>query len=152
MITQTTGTKTYTISPIEAGGQSTYAVKIPVSTRPAAHLLDRVPPADRPFDAALPVIPTWEPSFTLPARSITRARRCGGDDTEILDMTPSNGGNFFDSALLVGQKYTDSTYGVSVTVNSASATALSVTVAVAGGSPTTTTLKSSADPSPWVPP
>ena len=47
-------------------------------------------------------------------------------------MTPATGGNFYDAALLVGQTYTDSTYGISVTVNSATASALSVTVSMGG--------------------
>jgi hypothetical protein len=74
---------------------------------------------------------------------------CFADDTQILDMTPSTAGNFFDAALLVGQTYTDSTYNVSITVNSATVTALNVTVSVAGTppTPTTTTIASSVNPS-----
>jgi len=144
--THTSGTKTYTLSPLEAGGQSSYAVKIPVSTDPLrTYWIEFRQPIG--FDAALASYPNLGAIIHVSSPFDYPCSSCGGDDTEILDMTPSNGGNFYDSALLVGQKYTDSTYGVSVTVNSASANALSVTVAVAGGSPTTTTPKSSADPS-----
>ncbi len=61
-------------------------------------------------------------------------------------MTPGTG-SFTDAALLAGQSYTDSTYGITITVGSASPTALNVTVAMGAGSPTTTTLASSVNPS-----
>ena len=147
VMTQTTGSQTYTLSPIEAGGQSTYAVKIPVTGDPnRTYWIEYRQPIGL-FDATLSnfpnrgaIIHVAEP-FDYPCTG-----GCFADDTQILDMTPSTPDNFFDAALLAGQTYTDSTYGVKITVNSATASTLSVTV-VAGGLPTTTTLTSSANPS-----
>src|SRR5205814_776992 len=70
---------------------------------------------------------------------------CGGDDTEILDMTLGTPDTFGDAALLVGQTYTDSTYGVSVNVLSATPTALTLSV-TAGGTATATAMTSSLNP------
>jgi hypothetical protein len=150
VVTHTSGTKTYSISPLEAGGQSTYAVKIPVAADTSrTYWIEYRQPIGL-FDATLSnypnlgaIIHVAEP-FDNPCTG-----SCFADDTEILDMSPANGDNFFDAALLVGQTYTDSTYGVSITVNSATASALSVTVSVAGAppAPTTTTMTSSSNPS-----
>jgi Bacterial Ig-like domain (group 3) len=146
VVTQTSGTKTYTLSPLEAGGQSTYAVKIPVSADPLrTYWIEFRQPIG--FDSALSGYPNLGAIIHVSSPFDYPCSSCGGDDTEILDMVPSNGGNFYDAALLVGQTYTDSTYGVSVTVNTASASALSVTVSVAGLPPTTTTITSSLNPS-----
>src|SRR5213075_1957142 len=71
----------------------------------------------------------------------------GADDTEILDMTLGTPGNFNDAALLVGQSYTDSTYGISINVVSATPTALTLSVTSAGATPTSTLLASSLKPS-----
>ena len=63
-------------------------------------------------------------------------------------MTLGTPGNFGDAALLVGQTYIDSTYGISVQVLSATASALTLSVSAPGGTAaTTTTLTSSANPS-----
>jgi hypothetical protein len=62
-------------------------------------------------------------------------------------MTPGSAGGFGDSALVVGQSYLDSTYGINVIVTGASANALTVSVTTGGGTATTTTLTSSANPS-----
>jgi hypothetical protein len=148
VVTHSSGTKTYSLSPLEAGGQSTYAVKIPVAADTnRTYWIEYRQPIGL-FDATLSnypnqgaIIHVAEP-FDNPCTG-----SCFADDTEILDMSPSNGGNFFDAALLVGQTYTDSTYGVSITVNSATASALSVTVSMGGKAATTTTLTSSANPS-----
>src|SRR5205823_4656771 len=71
----------------------------------------------------------------------------GSDDTEILDMTPGSGGGFFDSALVVGKSYLDSTYGVNIIVTSASASAVTVSVTKGGTTGTSTVLVSSLNPS-----
>jgi hypothetical protein len=148
VMTQTSGTQTYNLSPLEAGGQSIYAVKIPVAADTnRTYWIEYRQPIGL-FDATLSSYPNQgaiihvaEP-FDNPCTG-----SCFADDTEILDMSPANGDNFFDAALLVGQTYTDSTYGVTIKVNSASASALNVTVSVAGAAATTTTLASSANPS-----
>ena len=150
VITQTSGTKTYTLAPIEAGGQSTYAVKIPVAADTSRTYWIEYRQPTGLFDATLSAYPNKgaiihvaEP-FDYPCTG-----GCFADDTQILDMTPGTAGNFFDAALLVGQTYTDSTYNVRITVNSATATGLNVTVAVGGAppAPTTTTMASSVNPS-----
>ena len=150
VITQTSGTKTYNLAPLEAGGQSTYAVKIPVAADTnRTYWIEYRQPTGL-FDATLSAYPNKgaiihvaEP-FDYPCTG-----GCFADDTQILDMTPGTAGDFFDAALLVGQTYTDSTYNVRITVNSATVTALNVTVAVAGAppTPTTTTIASSVNPS-----
>src|SRR5205823_8216794 len=68
-------------------------------------------------------------------------------DTQLLDMTPGTS-SFTDAALVVGQSFSDSTYGVSVNVVAATASALTVQVS-SGGSATTssTTLASTPNPS-----
>src|SRR5207249_2756539 len=59
----------------------------------------------------------------------------------------ASGGGFGDAALIVGQSYLDSTYGINVIVTGASASALTVNITTSGGAATTTTLTSSANPS-----
>ena len=143
VVTHTGGTATYTLSPLEAGGQSTYAVKIPVTADAnRTYWIEYRQPIG--FDSGLAAYPT---NGAIIHVAYPFEWASGADDTEILDLTPSNGENFYDAALLVGQTYTDSTYGVSVTVNSATASALSVTVSTSGKAATTTTLASSANPS-----
>ena len=51
---------------------------------------------------------------------------------EILDMTPGSTGGFGDSALVVGQSFLDSTYGVNIIVTGATASAATVTVSKGG--------------------
>ena len=70
----------------------------------------------------------------------------GADDTELLDMTPGSAGGFGDAALLAGQTYTDSTYGISVSVPSVSATLATVHVSSASLTATSTALASSVNP------
>ena len=144
VITQTSGTATYTLSPLESGGQSTYAITIPVpadSTR--TYWIEYRQPIG--FDAGIANYPNLGAIIHVSSPFDYPCSGCGGDDTEILD--PGATGNFYDAALLVGQTYTDSTYGIRITVNSATASALSVTVAMGGTSASTTTLASSANPS-----
>ncbi len=148
VVTQTSGTKTYSLSPIEAGGQSTYAVEIPLPPPPASPIRTYWIEYRQPigFDSALSGYPNLGAIVHV---AYPFEYTSGADDTEILDMVPGNGGNFYDAALLVGQTYTDTTYNVSITVNSATASALSVTVTDNSVTPTasTTTLASSLNPS-----
>jgi hypothetical protein len=144
VVTHSGGTATYTLSPLEAGGQSTYAVKIPITADAnRTYWIEYRQPIG--FDSGLAAYPNNGAQIRVASPFEWSS---GADDTEILDMTPGTPGNFYDAALLVGQNYTDSTYGISVTVNSASASALSVTVSTGGGKvASTTTLASSANPS-----
>ena len=69
-----------------------------------------------------------------------------GNSSDLLDMTSSD--SFSDPALTVGQTWTDSVSGVSITVNSVSATDASVSVTMGGTPPPTPT----PTPSPTAPP
>src|SRR6185436_16437897 len=69
------------------------------------------------------------------------------NDTELLDMTPGTSA-FTDAALVVGQSYSDATYGVTINVLAADANSLTLSVTKGGGGTTTaTTLASSSKPS-----
>jgi Gametolysin peptidase M11 len=125
------GTQTYQLSPLETGGQTTYAVTIQASPSRKYWVEFRQPIG---FDSPLSSLPNLGaqirvggPSFDYPCSN------CGGDDTELLDMTPGTGGGFDDAALLAGQTYTDSTYGISVHVISATNSALTLSVSAPGG-------------------
>ncbi|HKW81285.1 MAG TPA: Ig-like domain repeat protein, partial [Casimicrobiaceae bacterium] len=140
--THSGGTATYTLSPIESPGGATYAVKIPAASNRTYWIEYRQPIG---FDSALAAYPNNGAQIRVssPFESVA-----GADDTELLDMTPATG-TFTDAALVAGQSYTDSTYGVTVTVGTASPGALSVTVSSGSGSQaTTTTLTSNPNPSP----
>lgn len=142
--THTSGSVTYTLSPIESGGASTYAVAIPTSSSSRTYWIEYRQPLG--FDAALASYPNNGAQIRV-ARPFEWSY--GSDDTEILDMTPGTSGNFTDSTLVVGQSYLDSTYGVNVIVLGATSSALTISVTKGGGgtAATTTALASSANPS-----
>jgi Bacterial Ig-like domain (group 3)/F5/8 type C domain len=144
--THTTGTATYTLSPLETGGQAIYAVKIPVATDSnRTYWIEYRQPIG--FDSGIAAYPNNGAQIRVASPFDYPCSGCGGDDTEILDMTPGSAGGAYDAALVAGQTYTDSAYGISVTVNSATAGALNLTVSVGGRIATTTTLTSSGSPS-----
>jgi hypothetical protein len=140
--THNSGTASYTLSPLEQGGGSVYAVKIPTSNTNRTYWLEFRQPIG--FDAALSSFPNNGAQVRV---SSPFEWSSGSDDTEIVDMTPATPGTFTDSALVVGQTYVDGSTGVSVTVTSATASALTVSVTKGGGSATTTSLTSSSNPS-----
>jgi hypothetical protein len=143
VITHSSGSASYTLSPLETAGGSVYAVKIPTSNTSRTYWLEFRQPIG--FDAALASYPTNGAQVRV---ANPFEWTFGSDDTEILDMTPGSAGGFGDSALVVGQSYLDSTYGVNIIVTGATASALTVTVATGGGTATTTTtLASSVNPS-----
>jgi hypothetical protein len=146
--THTSGSATYTLSPLENSGQSTYAVKIPASTTPPrTYWIEYRQPIG--FDSGIASSNGAQIRVAAPFQF--PCTNCGGDDTEILDMTLGTPGNFGDAALLLNQTYTDATYGVSVTVTGVTtgpAGTLTLSVSAPGGGPaTTTTLVSSLNPS-----
>ena len=147
VIAHTSGTATYTLSPLELAGQATYAVKIPVAADAnRTYWIEYRQPIG--FDSGMAGYPNNGAQIRVANPFDYPCTNCGGDDTELLDMTPATSGNFADAALLAGQTYTDSTNGISVTVNSATASALSVTVSMGGGKTSTTTaLATSGSPS-----
>ena len=141
------GTQTYQLSPIESGGQSTYAVKIPTSNTKRTYWVEFRQPIG--FDSQLSSVPNLGAQIRVGGSQL-EFPCSGGCDTELLDMTPATGGNLDDAALLVGQSYTDSTTGVTITVNGATPGAsglLTVSVAMGGLNSTTTTLATSGTPS-----
>jgi Bacterial Ig-like domain (group 3) len=146
--THTSGSATYTLSPLENSGQSTYAVKIPASTTPPrTYWIEYRQPigVDSGIASSNGAQIRVAAPFQFPCTS------CGGDDTQILDMTLGTPGNFGDAALLLNQTYADATYGISVTVTGVTtgpAGTLTLTVsAPGGGTATATTLVSSLNPS-----
>ncbi len=118
----TAGTATYTISPIEAGGASRYAVQVKANRYRSYWIEFRQPLG---FDAGLSAFPVNGAQIHVASPFETICSGCG-DDTEYLDMTPATSA-FTDGALLPGQTFSDE-YGVSITVVSATASALTVTV------------------------
>jgi hypothetical protein len=149
--THASGTQTYQLSPIETGGQATYAVKIPTSNANRTYWIEYRQPVG--VDAPLASLPNLGAQIRVsaPFESIS-----GDDDTQIIDMTPattSGGPNpgFDDAALLAtAPPYIDSATGVTITVNSATpgpSGLLTVSVAMGGNTATTTTLSSSLNPS-----
>src|SRR6202163_3082657 len=146
--THTSGSATYTLSPLENSGQSTYAVKIPASTiPPRTYWIEYRQPIG--FDSGIASSNGAQIRVAAPFQF--PCTNCGGDDTEILDMTLGSPGSFGDAALLLNQTYTDATYGIIVTVTGvttgpAGTLTLSVS-APGGGTATTTTLVSSLNPS-----
>ncbi|HVR94710.1 MAG TPA: hypothetical protein VHI75_12805, partial [Casimicrobiaceae bacterium] len=125
--THSSGNAIYTLSPLESAGQSTYAVKIPAAANRTYWLEYRQPIG---FDAPMSSYPNNGAQIRVAAPLQFTS---GMDDTQILDMTLGTPGSFGDAALLVGQTYNDSTYGISVYVNSATASALTLTVSAPGG-------------------
>jgi hypothetical protein len=145
--THTSGSANYTLNPLEQAGGSTYAIRIPTASSQRTYWLEFRQPLG--FDS--PSNPAANFSWPNNGAQIRVASpfewTAGSDDTEIVDMTPGSGGGFGDAALINGQAFTDSTYGVNVIVTSVSATALTVNVTTAGGASTTTALVSAPNPS-----
>ena len=143
--THNSGTLTYQLSPLESGGQSTYAIKIPTSNANRTYWVEFRQPIG--FDSPLSSLPNLGAQIRVSGPQFDYSS--GSDDTQILDMTP-DGGNFDNAALMQGQQYVDSTTGVTISVISATPGAsglLTVSVATGGKPSTTTTLSSSPNPS-----
>jgi hypothetical protein len=148
--THTTGSATYTLSPLEVGGAATYAVKIPAASNRTYWLEYRQPIG---FDSPLAGFPSSGPQIRVsyPFETLCSGCNSNSDDTELLDMTPSTTA-FTDATLPVGQTFNDATYGINVTVMSATASALTVQVGTGGAAPppalTATTTSIAATPNP----
>lgn len=152
VVTHATGTVTYTLSPIELGGQTTYAVKVPAASNRTYWLEYRQPIG---FDAGMASYPNNGVQVRVGNPFETMCSGCDAwsNDTQLLDMTPATG-SFTDAALVAGKSFTDSTYGVTFNVVGATSTAVTVQVTTGGSPPppppapaaTTTTASSSANP------
>jgi hypothetical protein len=125
--THSSGTATYTLSPLESPGQSTYAVKIPAASNRIYWIEYRQPIG---FDSGIASSNGAQIRVANPLQF--PCTNCGGDDTQILDMSLGTPGNFGDAALLAGQTFTDSTYGITIHVISATSSALTLSVAAPG--------------------
>ena len=146
--THGSGFQQYTLDVLENGGGTTYAVKIPIAANAnRTYWIEYRQPLG--FDTGL----SASSANGVQIRVANPFETCTGclwysDDTELLDMTATTSpGNFNDAVLAVGQTFTDSTYGITVQALSKSATQLVLNVTTPGGSPTTTTLVSSPNPS-----
>jgi hypothetical protein len=117
------GTGTYTLSPIENAGGTRYAVRIPASPKRTYWVEYRQPVG---MDSGLSAFPNngVQVRVEAPFEQI-----CGGcsDDTQFLDMTPATSA-FTDGALVTGQSYVDSLYGITLSAISQGASGLTVTV------------------------
>lgn len=113
------GTVTYTLSPYETAGGSTYAVVVPASATRNYWIEWRQPIG---FDAALTSGVTNGALLHIgPPSDYAGCESC------LLDMTPATTG-FTDGALPVGATYFDATTGTMISVLSKTATALTVQV------------------------
>jgi hypothetical protein len=146
--THASGTATYTLNPIETGGGSTYAVKVPTANAKRTYWLEYRQPIG--YDG---MWTGWASNGVQIRVANPFETYCGGcdswsDDTELLDATPATS-TFNDAALLVGGTYTDPNYPVTINVISGTPTALTVQVITGGGGgagATVTSLASSAHP------
>jgi hypothetical protein len=140
--THSSGTASYTLTPLEQSGGALYGVLVPTANTNRTYVLEFRQPIG--FDAAL----SSYPNLGAQIRVVNPFEwSSGADDTEILDMTPGSASGFLDSALTVGNTYNDGPYGVSITVTSATSSALTVSITKSSGAATSTTLTSSANPS-----
>jgi len=144
--THASGTATYTLNPLESGGGSLYAVKIPTPSATRTYWLEYRQPVG--FDG---MWTGWNGNgvqIRLESPFDTYCSGCSNwsDDTELLDATPGTSG-YTDAAFAVGTSFTDPDYPITVNVTSATPTALSVQVISPGSATsTTTTLSTSANP------
>src|SRR5262249_19048219 len=127
----TGGTATYNLTPLEVAGGTNYAVRIAAASNRTYWIEYRQPTGlfDTVSGVQFRVASPFESSS-------------GSDDTEIFNTGASVAG------LPVGSTYTDSTYGISVTVMSATPTGASVQVTSASLASSSTAVTSSLNPSP----
>ena len=139
--THTTGTSTYTLTPLETAGAARYAVKIPAAPNRTYWVEFRQPIG---FDSGLSAYPNNGAQIRVASPFESLCGGCG-DDTEFLDMTPATSA-FTDGTLVAGQTYTDSVYGIGVSVTGVTATALTVQVTAPGTGTSTITQTTSITP------
>jgi hypothetical protein len=127
--THSGGTATYSLAPFEVAGGGNYAVTIPAASNRTYWIEYRQPTGH--FDTVSGV----QFRVSSPFQSSS-----GSDDTEIFNSGVALSG------LPVGSTYTDSTYGISVTVTSATTTGATIQVTSASIASTSTGLTSSLNP------
>ena len=142
--THTMGTRTYTLSPIEVGGGTKYAVKVPAATNRTYWIEYRQPIG---FDSALASYPNNGAQIRV-ASPFEFSCSCNLD-TQFLDFTPATT-PFTDGALVTGKTYTDTLYNIDISVLSTAAGAsgsMTVKVTMPGGPPAASTqINSSLNP------
>jgi hypothetical protein len=143
------GSATYTLSPLEVAGASTYAVKIPTTLSKRTYWIEFRQPIG--FDSPLAAFPNNGAEIRVAAPFETLCAGCDtySDDTQLLDMTTGTSA-FTDATLAPGQTYNDPTYGINVTVLSATSSALTIQVATGGALttiPSSTALSATPNPS-----
>jgi len=121
--THTSGAASYTLAPIEAGGASSYAVKIPIVANRTYWLEYRQPIG---YDAGLAAYPNIGAQIRVASPFETNCSACA-DDTQFLDMTPSTSA-FTDGSLGVGGRFRDDVSGLTINIVAATASALTVDV------------------------
>ena len=148
--TYTGGAVTYTLSPLEIAGGTTYAIKIPTGSTKRIYWIEYRQPIG--FDSPLSAYPNNGAQIRVSSPFETLCSGCGSysDDTELLDTTPATSA-FTDATLTVGRTFSDPDYSINVTVLAASASALTVQVATGATVPpapsqTATMVKSSVNP------
>ena len=145
------GSATYTLTPLEVAGGTTYAVKIPTGSPNRTYWLEFRQPIG--FDSPLASFPNNGAQIRVASPFETLCPGCDSysDDTELIDATPATS-TFNDATLVAGTTFRDPNYGINVSVLSASASAMTVQVSNAAAPPpptltaTTTTLAASANP------
>ncbi|HXR57284.1 MAG TPA: Ig-like domain repeat protein, partial [Casimicrobiaceae bacterium] len=145
------GSATYTLTPLEVAGGTTYAVRIPTGSANRTYWVEFRQPIG--FDSPLASFPNNGAQIRVASPFETYCPGCDSysDDTELIDATPTTS-TFNDATLVAGNTFKDPNYGINVTVLSASASAMTVQVSNAASppppasTPTTTTLAASANP------
>jgi FG-GAP-like repeat/Gametolysin peptidase M11 len=121
VLTQLAGVGAYNIAPLEIAGGTTFGVTVPTRTSRTYWIEYRQPIG---FDAGLTAYPNNGAQVRV-ASPLEWSN--GGDDTEILDMTPGTA-TPTDGALLIGKNFVDPTTGVSISVIGSTPTNLKVLV------------------------
>lgn len=150
--THASGSTTYTLTPLELGGQPQYAIKVPTGSGTRTYWLEFRQPIG--FDSGMSAFPNTGAQFriTSPFDVICGGCDSGSNDTEFLDMTPGTA-SFTDGALLAGLSYTDATHNIIFDVltytpaSGPTPASLTVRVTKSGLTATTTTVTTSGTPS-----
>jgi hypothetical protein len=122
VLTQSAGSGTYALTPVELGGGTTYAVTVPTRANRTYWMEYRQPIGF--FDQAMSTVPNNGVQVRVESPFEWVA---GNDDTQVLDMTPATS-TFNDAALLAGKNFRDPTAGLSLSVLAATPTSLSLFV------------------------
>jgi hypothetical protein len=129
-MTTVSSSGTYAISPFETSGTSSKALKIARGAGGSYFYVELRRGVG--FDAGMAGSSNLMNGVVIHLASLSDP-----NSSDLLDMTATD--TFDDPALTVGQTFTDSTSGVSITVNSISATDASVAVTLGGAPPPTST-------------